>query len=94
MVDDLGRPLNWLTTPTRPQNGPDDACRRVGKTVLEAIHQAGLEPGAVARVGLGSAGILDTAAGILLKPVNLPGWENFPLRDHQRPLRPAGHIGQ
>jgi glucokinase len=81
VVDDLGRPLCWLTTPTQPQNGPEDASRRVGRTVLEAIHQAGLEPAATARVGLGSAGIIDSAAGILLKPVNLKGWDNFPLRD-------------
>jgi glucokinase len=81
VIDDLGRPLCWQTTPTQPQNGPEDACRRVGKTVLEAIQAAGLEPAAVVRAGLGSAGILDSAAGILLKPVNLKGWDNFPLRD-------------
>ena len=81
VIDDLGRPLCWQTTPDPTQNGPEDACRRVGKTVLEAIQAAGLEPAAVVRAGLGSAGILDSAAGILLKPVNLKGWDNFPLRD-------------
>ncbi len=56
--------------------------------MLEAIHQAGLEPAAAVRVGLGSAGIIDSAAGILLKPVNLKGWDNFPLRD-----RVSAHCG-
>jgi glucokinase len=88
VIDDLGRPLCWQTTPTQSQNGPEDACRRVGKTVLAAIQAAGLEPAAVVRTGLGSAGILDSAAGILLKPVNLKGWENFPLRD-----RVSAHCG-
>lgn len=81
VVDDLGRTLAWLAVPTKPENGPEDAAQRLGQAVLEAIRQAGLERSNIARVGLGSAGILDATAGILLKPVNLRGWENFPLRD-------------
>lgn len=81
VVDDLGRPLSWLAIPTESDKGPQDASQRMGKAVLEAIGKAGLEPAAVGRVGLGSAGILDTEAGILVKPVNLKGWDNFPLRD-------------
>ena len=53
----------------------------MAQAVREAIHKAGLEPAAVARVGLGSAGIVDAASGILLKPVNLKGWDHFPLRE-------------
>ncbi len=84
MVDDLGRPLSWLAIPTEAQRGPEDASQRMGKAISEAIHKAGLESPAVARVGLGSAGIIDAASGILVKPVNLKGWDNFPLRDRIR----------
>jgi glucokinase len=81
VVDDIGRPLSWHSVPTAPESGPEDAAQRLGKAVHEAIHQAGLKPLDIARVGLGSAGILDPEAGVLLKPVNLKGWEDFPIRD-------------
>lgn len=81
LVDDFGRPLSWLSIPTQSELGPEDASQRIGKATLDVIAQAGLEPSTVDRVGLGSAGILDASAGVLIKPVNLKGWENFPLRD-------------
>jgi glucokinase len=56
--------------------------------VLEAVAKAGLEPAAVARVGLGSPGTMDIPAGRLISPVNLKGWDDFPLRD-----RVAAHCG-
>ena len=88
VVDDFGRPLSWLAIPTQSEKGPEDASQRIGKATLDAIAQAGLEPSAIARVGLGSAGILDASNGILVTPVNLKGWENFPLRD-----RVSAHCG-
>lgn len=88
VVDDLGRPLSWLSVPTKPEQGPEDAAGRMGAAVLEAIKQAALEPSAVARVGLGSPGTMDIPAGKLILPVNLKGWEGFPIRD-----RLAHHCG-
>ena len=88
VVDDTGRPLCWLSIPTEPDNGPEDAARRVGEAVKEAVAQAGLKPSDVARVGLGSPGTMDLPAGKLLKPVNLKGWDDFPIRD-----RVAHHSG-
>ncbi len=88
VVDDTGRPLSWLSIPTEPDNGPEDASRRMGEAVKEAVAQAGLEPSAVARVGLGSPGTMDIPAGKLVKPVNLKGWDDFPIRD-----RVAHHSG-
>ncbi len=88
VVDDTGRPLCWLSIPTEPDNGPEDAARRMGEAVKEAVVQAGLEPSAVARVGLGSPGTMDIPAGKLVKPVNLKGWDDFPIRD-----RVAHHSG-
>jgi len=81
VVDDLGRPLSWRSIPTQSEKGPEDAAGRIGKAVLDAIEMADLDLSAIARVGLGSAGILNSATGILVKPVNLKGWDNFPLRD-------------
>ena len=45
------------------------------------IADAGLKKEDVARVGLGSPGTMDVPAGMLLRPHNLPGWFNYPIRD-------------
>jgi glucokinase len=81
VVDDLGRPLSWLSVPTDAENGPEDAAERMGAAVKQAIVEAGLEPAAIARVGLGSPGTMDIPAGMLIEPVNLKGWDYFPIRD-------------
>ena len=89
VVDDLGRSLCRLSVPTEPEKGPEDAASRMGKAVLvKAAAQAGIEPAAIARVGLGSPGTMDIPRGRLINPVNLKGWDNFPLRD-----RVAAHCG-
>jgi glucokinase len=88
VVDDLGRPLSWLSIPTEAPRGPEDAARRMGAAVREVIAKAGLGPQAVVRAGLGSAGPMDLPAGIITDPVNLAGWDNFPIRD-----RVSAHCG-
>jgi glucokinase len=86
VVDDLGRPLSWLSVPTECEKGPEDAARRMSDAVREAARQAGLADGELARVGLGSPGTMDLPAGMLIEPVNLKGprgdeWNDFPIRD-------------
>ena len=80
-IDDLGRTLSYLTVPTHVKRGPEDASKRMGEAIHEAIRRAGLQASEVARVGLGSPGTMDIPAGRLVDPANLPGWQNFPLRD-------------
>jgi len=81
MVDDLGRPIAWLTVPTEVSKGPEDASARMGKAALDVAAKAGVNVSDIARVGLGSPGTMDIPAGKLLKPANLKGWDYFPLRD-------------
>ena len=81
VVDDLGRPLSWLSIATQPHKGPEDAAARMGRAVKAAVRKAGLNTSAIARVGLGSPGTMDIPAGKLIQPVNLKGWEEFPIRD-------------
>jgi glucokinase len=81
VVDDLGRPMSWLTIPTEVEKGAEDASQRMGAAVDKVIADAGLEHKAIARVGLGSPGQMDIPAGMLLTPINLKGWNYFPLRD-------------
>ena len=89
VVDDLGRPLSWLTVPTEIERGAEDASRRMGLAVQDAVRQAGVPLEAVAGVGLGSPGTMDIPAGKLIRPVNLKGWDDFPLRD-----RVSHHAGR
>jgi len=81
VVDDLGRPLSWLSLQTEAENGPEVGARRMGAAVRQAITQAGASLEHVARIGLGSPGTMDIPAGLLLDPPNLAGWVNFPIRD-------------
>ncbi|MCS7303637.1 MAG: ROK family protein [Thermoguttaceae bacterium] len=81
LVDDLGRTLAYRTIPTEPEKGPEDATRRMALAVQETIAQAGLKLQDVARVGLGSPGTMDIPGGYLICPVNLKGWDGYPIRD-------------
>jgi len=86
VVDDTGRPLSWLSVPTEPEKGPEDAAARMGTAVKDAIAKAHLQLSDIARVGLGSPGTMDIPAGMLVEPVNLRGpngdeWYHFPIRD-------------
>ncbi len=81
VVDDLGQPLSWGSIPTEVPQGPDKAVGRMAAAVLEAVTAAGVERSAIAGVGLGVPGGLDREKGLLVAPVNLPGWWDFPLRD-------------
>jgi glucokinase len=81
VVDDLGRPLCWHILDTHVERGPENGACRMGRAVREAIDALRLDPAAVARVGLGSPGILDVRNGVMVNPTNFPGWGDFPLRD-------------
>lgn len=81
VVDDLGRPLSWLSVPTEVERGPEDGAQRMAQAVHAAIAQAGVKPADIARVGLGTPGTMDIPAGKFLNPPNLPGWDEFPIRD-------------
>ncbi|MES1213683.1 MAG: ROK family protein, partial [Singulisphaera sp.] len=81
VVDNLGRPLSWLSIATDAEKGPEDGAQRMATAVHEAIQKAGARRELVARVGLGSPGTMDIPAGMLLDPPNLAGWTDFPIRD-------------
>ncbi len=80
VVDDLGRPLSWLSIKTDAVRGPEDATRRMAAALEQAAQQASLgSTQELAYVGLGSPGTMDIAQGMLLEPPNLPGWNDFPI---------------
>ncbi|RLT19582.1 MAG: ROK family protein [Planctomycetota bacterium] len=88
ILDDLGRIVEFHTEPTHAARGPEDAAARMGRAVHTLAGRAGIATTDVARVGLGSPGPLDIPAGTIVRAGNLPGWDDFPLRD-----RVAAHAG-
>ena len=89
LLDDLGRIVEFHTEPTHAVRGPEDAAARMGRAVHTLAGRAGIATTDVARVGLGSPGPLDIPAGTIVRAGNLPGWDDFPLRD-----RVAAHAGR
>jgi glucokinase len=81
LVDDRGETLAELHVPTEVELGPEEGARRMGQAVATLAKQAGIEKSDIARVGLATPGTMDVPAGMLLKPHNLPGWFDFPIRD-------------
>lgn len=81
LVDDLGRTLAYHTVPTETERGPDDATQRMAEGVAHLAQEAGVSLDDVARVGLATPGPLDLESGMLLKPGNLPGWWDYPIRE-------------
>jgi glucokinase len=81
LVDDRGRLVAFRTEPTLAARGPEDAAARMGRSVHALAADVGLAATDVARVGLGSPGPLDIPAGTIVRAGNLPGWDDFPLRD-------------
>jgi glucokinase len=88
LVDDSGRLVAFHTEPTHADRGPEDAAARMGQAVHTLARQAGLASADIAGVGLGTPGPHDLSRGLILRAGNLPGWENFPIRD-----RVATHCG-
>ena len=81
IVDDFGRPMAWQSIPTDVPKGAEDASLRMGKATLQVAAQAKIDIADIGQVGLGSPGTMDIAAGKLITPANLKGWDYFPLRD-------------
>jgi glucokinase len=89
LVDDRGRTLAQSSFRTESERGPEDGARRMGQGVLALASQAGIRPEEIARVGLASPGTMDIPAGMLIRPHNLPGWFDFPIRE-----RVSHHCGR
>ncbi|MDR3633936.1 MAG: ROK family protein [Isosphaeraceae bacterium] len=80
VVDDAGQPLSAVSVETLAAQGPEAGVRRLAEAGRRAVDASGLNWHDIAAVGLGSPGTMDLAAGSLLDPYNLPGWDRFPIR--------------
>jgi glucokinase len=88
LVDDAGQTLAYHSIRTEQDKGPEDASGRMGHVVKRLIEEAGVAATDVVRAGLATPGPMDIPTGMILRPGNLPGWWDFPIRD-----RVSHHVG-
>ncbi len=80
VLDEAGAVLGDSRRPTPTEGGPPDVVEAIAAALGEAAAAAGIEPGALAGVGIGSPGDVDDRAGTVTSARNLPDWEgSFPL---------------
>lgn len=77
-------------TRTRRPTGPDRSADELDAAVGEAVRGA-LGGATVTRVGIGSAGPVDTVRG-LASPLNVPAWRDHPLRDVVAAVVPGARV--
>ncbi|MBI3894967.1 MAG: ROK family protein [Acidobacteria bacterium] len=77
-IDEAGKILEKVSLPTRTRQGPAAVVREICQAVGELIHKFEAMEGGI---GIGVPGILYLEKGILKQSPNLPGWENYPVRD-------------
>ncbi len=81
VVDDDGQPVSSVSVPTRADLGPETGIANLAEAAKQAVSESGIDWHEIEAVGLGSPGTMDIQAGLLLNPPNLPGWDDFPIRD-------------
>src|SRR4051812_2530695 len=82
VIDAAGEVAGSARHPTPTEGGPIDVAEAMAAAAREASEQAGVETGALAGVGVGSPGEVDSVSGTVASARNLPGWEgSFPLAD-------------
>jgi len=77
MVSADGRTHGFLSEPTRKERGPDAVIAHLFDMGRRSIAEAGL--GDPVAVGISCGGPLDAAAGVLTRPLHLPGWIDVPI---------------
>lgn len=78
---DTGRVLSSAKKRSHAQDGPEAIVERVVETAEEAIKESGVERSEIERAGIGVAGQIDRARGIVLNAPNLAGMANVMLAD-------------
>jgi glucokinase len=75
VVDEAHEVLGSARHPTPATGGPADVAWAMVGAVREALDTAGVGPGELSAVGVGSPGVVDDEAGTVTSARNLPGWE-------------------
>jgi glucokinase len=76
VVDGRWKVLGEARRPTPTTGGPEGVAKQMAEALGEAAQAAGVEPGKLAGVGVGSPGIVNGRKGTVSNARNLPGWES------------------
>jgi glucokinase len=80
VVDAEGKFLEKVTTGTRVAKGRDAVIGDMCAAIRELTGKFKSE-GPLAGIGIGVPGIIDIETGMLRESPNLPGWDDYPVRD-------------
>ena len=80
VVDNEGQVIANSSVPTEARLGPDHGVNQMATAARQALAHADLEAEQITAVGLATPGTMDIPKGMLLNPPNLPGWQDFPVR--------------
>jgi glucokinase len=80
LTDTGHRPVCKLQLPTPIQDGPEAVIAQMARGSRQTLEAAGIDPGQVVGVGIGSPGPLSLREGTILATPNLPGMNGFPIR--------------
>lgn len=78
-VDGTGAIRARLTLPTEAELGFERAVRRLGEAIEQVCAQAGWSPAGLCGIGVGCAGPVDPARGLINNPYTLAGWDRCDL---------------
>lgn len=80
VVADDGSVLSQCSIPTEREKGPENGVGRMAIAAAQALTICDLQLEHIPAVGLATPGTMDIPGGMLLDLPNLPGWDNFPVR--------------
>jgi glucokinase len=81
VIDGTAHILSRCTVQSHAGRPPLEVIQAIVEATETALADAGLEISATAGVGVGFAGHVNGAQGVVLTSSNLPAWDNHPLRD-------------
>jgi len=79
-VDERGKLREKITTETRVARPRDEVIAEMCLAIQALATKLKHAGGKLAGVGVGVPGIIDLASGMLRESPNLPGWEDYPVR--------------
>ncbi|MCD1259653.1 ROK family protein [Paenibacillus athensensis] len=79
LIDEQGHIRNKQSLPTDLGISPAQMVARMAAVVQAMLDESSISSSEIAGIGIGAPGPLDTRAGLIDCPPNLPGWQGFAL---------------
>jgi glucokinase len=81
LVERGGRIVARQYCKTGAREGPEAVFDRLTDVATQLLTAEGIDRGSVTAVGVAAPGPIDTMAGVVTAPPNLPGWQDVPLAE-------------